>query len=46
MKGVSIENVAILLRNTPPIVLKHDAPWVSERQQQLDATVRRTWKAS
>jgi integrase/recombinase XerD len=45
-KGVSIEQVAMLLGNTPAIVLKHYAPWVKERQLQLDAAVRKTWTAA
>ena len=45
-KSVPIEQVAMLLGNTPAIVLKHYAPWVRERQQQLDSAVRKTWTAA
>ncbi|MDE3157100.1 MAG: tyrosine-type recombinase/integrase [Acidobacteriota bacterium] len=44
VRGVSVENVAVLLGNTPAIVLKHYSPWVKERQRQLDAAVRKTWR--
>jgi site-specific recombinase XerD len=37
--GVSLDNVAMLLGNTPKIVWKHYAAWVPERQQALDEAV-------
>jgi site-specific recombinase XerD len=42
-QGVSVENVAILLGNTPAIVMKHYAPWILERQRALTAAVRTMW---
>lgn len=41
--GVSVENVATLLGNTPAIVIKHYSPWIKERQLKLEDSVRRTW---
>lgn len=42
LAGVSVENVAVLLGNTPKIVIKHYAPWIAERQKRLDDEVRKT----
>jgi site-specific recombinase XerD len=42
-KGVSLENVATLLGNSPAICFKHYAPWVLQRQNALEAEVRRTF---
>jgi site-specific recombinase XerD len=39
--GTSVENVAVLLGNTPKIVWKHYAAWVKERQEALDQAVLR-----
>jgi len=39
-KGVSLENVAMLLGNSPKIAYKHYAPWVRTRQVALDQAVR------
>lgn len=38
-KGVAVETVAMLLGNTPAIVLKHYSPWVLTRQASLEAAV-------
>lgn len=38
-KGVPVETVAILLGNTPAIVMKHYAPFVLSRQASLEAAV-------
>ena len=38
-KGVPVETVAMLLGNTPAIVLKHYSPWVLTRQASLEAAV-------
>jgi len=43
LKGVSLENVAALLGNTPRIVERHYSPWVQERQQQLEELVKKAW---
>ena len=40
-KGVSVENVAALLGNSPRTVWKHYAPWVPARQAALDDDVKR-----
>lgn len=42
-RGVSVENVAILLGNTPDIVIRHYAAWVKTRQEALEVAVRHTW---
>ena len=38
-KGVPVETVAMLLGNTPSIVLRHYSPWVLSRQASLEAAV-------
>lgn len=38
--GVSVENVAALLGNTPQIVLKHYSAWIPARQEALDKAVK------
>jgi integrase len=42
-KGVSVENVATLLGNSPKVVMKHYSPWIAERQSLLEAAVMKTW---
>lgn len=42
-KGVSVENVAAILGNTPAIVLRHYSPWVQSRQAALDAAMKELW---
>ena len=42
-RGASVEDVAMLLGNTPMIVQKHYSPWVRSRQQKLEEFVKRTW---
>ena len=42
--GVSVENIAALLGNSPAVVLKHYAPWVKARQDSLEAEVGKAWK--
>ena len=42
-QGVSVEHVAILLGNTPAIVLKHYRPWVKSLQKNLEKAVRAAW---
>ena len=45
LAGVPIERVSILLgHQSVRITEKHYAPWVRERQEQLEADVRRTWE--
>jgi integrase len=41
--GVTVEQVAAILGNTPTIVYKHYAPWVASRQKALDAAVMSVW---
>lgn len=43
LKGVSVENVATLLGNTPTVVLKHYSPWVKARQLALEEAVKKAW---
>jgi hypothetical protein len=44
MAGVPVERVAILMgHRSPAITLKHYSAWVQERQQQLEADVKRVW---
>jgi integrase/recombinase XerD len=46
LAGVPLERVSILLgHSSTRITEKHYAPWVRDRQQQLEADVRRTWNA-
>ena len=42
-KGVSVENVATLLGNSPKIVQKHYSPWIQARQELLEAAVMKAW---
>jgi integrase len=43
-KGVSVENVAAILGNSPAIVMKHYSQWIRTRQDALDAALESTWK--
>lgn len=43
-RGVSVENVAAILGNSPAIVIKHYSQWISSRQDALDAALQSTWK--
>jgi len=46
VQGVSLENVSKLLGHTSERVTeRHYAPWVKARQDQLEADVKRTWRA-
>src|ERR1700730_10257318 len=45
-RGVSLENVAILLGNSIKVAEKHYAPWVASRQAALTESVRRAWVSS
>lgn len=45
-QGVSVEMVAMLLGNTPAIVVKHYAPWIKSRQLALEAAVQTAWPLS
>jgi integrase/recombinase XerD len=42
-KGVSLENVATLLGNSPAICFRHYSPWIKKRQDALEAEVRSSW---
>jgi integrase len=44
-QGVPVETVAMLLANTPAIVIKHYAPWIKARQLALEAAVQTTWQS-
>ena len=43
LAGSSVEDVAMVLGNTPAIVAKHYAPWAKERQDRLEKLVRASW---
>jgi integrase len=43
-KGIPVETVAMILGNSPAIVLKHYAPWVKARQDALESAVRMVWE--
>jgi hypothetical protein len=43
-QDVSVEAVAMLLGNTPAIVVKHYSPWIRSRQRILEAAVQTTWQ--
>lgn len=43
LKGVSIENVAVLLGNTVRVCERHYAPWIKSRQLALETAVQSTW---
>jgi site-specific recombinase XerD len=42
-KGITVEQVAAILGNSPAIVYKHYAPWIQSRQKALDAAIKRIW---
>lgn len=45
LSGVPLERVSVLLgHSSVKITEKHYAPWVLERQEQMEADVRRAWK--
>ena len=39
-KGVSVENVAALLGNSPKIIWKHYSAWIPARQEALDKAIQ------
>ena len=46
MSGVPLERVSVLRgHSSVKITERHYAPWVRERQEQMEADVRRAWKA-
>lgn len=46
LSGVPLERVSVLLgHGSVKITEKHYAPWVRERQEQMEVDVRRAWKA-
>jgi integrase/recombinase XerD len=45
-KGVSLENVAVLLGNSVRIAERHYASWIKVRQDALAADIERAWKLS
>jgi integrase len=45
LSGVPLERVSVLLgHSSVKITERHYAPWVRERQEQLEEDVRRAWK--
>jgi integrase/recombinase XerD len=44
LAGASVEDVAMILGNTPQVVSKHYAPWVRERQERLEKLVKQSWE--
>jgi predicted transcriptional regulator len=42
-KGVTVEQVAAVLGNSPAIVYKHYSPWVESRQRALEKSIRKVW---
>ena len=45
LSGVPLERVSVLLgHSSVKITERHYAPWVRERQEQMEADVRRAWK--
>lgn len=44
LAGASVEDVAMILGNTPQVVTRHYAPWVRERQERLEKLVRQSWQ--
>lgn len=42
--GLGIEDVAVLLGNSPKIVHRHYSPWILARQNRLEEMVRKTWE--
>jgi len=45
LSGVPLERVSVLLgHSSVKITERHYAPWVRERQEQLEDDVRRAWK--
>lgn len=43
-RGVSVENVAAILGNTPGVVQRHYSQWIRSRQDALDDALKSTWK--
>ena len=44
LKGVPLERISVALgHSSVKVTEKHYAPWVRERQEQVEADVRRTW---
>lgn len=43
-QGVSVENVAAILGNSPAIVAKHYSQFVKQRQDALDLAIQKTWE--
>jgi site-specific recombinase XerD len=43
-RGVSVENVAAILGNSPAVVIKHYSQFVKTRQDALDAALKATWQ--
>lgn len=45
-KGSSVEDVALVLGNSPAVVMKHYAAYVESRQKRIDQEVTKTWPKS
>jgi integrase len=42
-KGVPVEAVAVILGNSPALVMKHHAPFVASRQVAVETAARSLW---
>jgi integrase/recombinase XerD len=42
-KGVSVEDVAVILGNSSRVVARHYSPWVKSRQENLEKSIRLAW---
>jgi site-specific recombinase XerD len=46
LRGVPLERVSVLLgHRSIKVTERHDAPWVSARQEQLEADIKQSWSA-
>jgi len=43
-RGMTVDDVAMLLGNTPQIVRKHYKAWVDKLQQQLEERLKKAWE--
>lgn len=43
-KGVPVETVAVILGNSPAVVMKHYSPFVASRQVALENAIRTVWQ--
>jgi site-specific recombinase XerD len=45
LRGASVEDVAMILGNSPAIVIKFYSQWIPARQAKLDSLLEETWSA-